>query len=101
LEYARAAMIRARRSEFVPEYQVGDLVKVSTRVLPLRCSSTQHAKLQPKYIGPFTIKEKLLAGAYRLDCLIIIVQSMMLSTVLTFGLGYTMRIDFSNVNFLM
>jgi hypothetical protein len=55
LKYARAATIRARRSEFVPEYQVGDLVKVSTCVLPLRCSSTQRAKLQPKYIGPFTV----------------------------------------------
>jgi hypothetical protein len=69
LENARAAMIRARRFEFVPEYQVGDLVKVSTRVLPLRCSSTQRAKLQPKYIGRFTIKEKLPAGAYRLELL--------------------------------
>jgi hypothetical protein len=43
------------------------VVKVSTRVLPLRCSSTQRAKLQPKYTGPLTVKEKLPAGAYRLE----------------------------------
>jgi hypothetical protein len=71
LEHARAAMIKARHSEYMPSYQPGDLVKVSTRVLPLRCSSTQKAKLQPKYIGPFTVQEKLPGGAVRLvmpDC---------------------------------
>jgi hypothetical protein len=34
-------------------YNPGDLIKVSTRVLPLHAPSTQVAKLQPRWIGPF------------------------------------------------
>ena len=30
-------------------------MKVSTNALPVRCSSTVSEKLQPKYIGPFTV----------------------------------------------
>ena len=56
LEAARAAMIRAQTaSEKHHTYQEGDLVKVSTRVLPLRSTSTQVPKLAPKWIGPFTV----------------------------------------------
>jgi hypothetical protein len=101
LEIARAAMIRSRRSKFVPEYHVKDLVNVSTRVLPLCCSSTQRTKLQPKYIGP-TVREKLFAGAYRLDLLAhYSAVFTMLSTVLTFGLSCAMRTGSLNASFLM
>jgi hypothetical protein len=56
LEAARAAMIRAQKATGKHHtYEVGDLVKVSTRVLPLRAPSTQVAKLLPKWIGPFTV----------------------------------------------
>ena len=41
LEAACGLMIRAYKPAANPhEYSVGDLVKVSTRVLPVRCSST-------------------------------------------------------------
>ena len=49
-------MIRAHKASPYPtEYQVGDLVKVSTSALPVRSTSTASDKLQPKYIGPFTV----------------------------------------------
>jgi transposase InsO family protein len=57
LEAARAAMIRAQKhADNYHTYEVGDQVKVSTRVLPLRATSTQVAKLMPKWIGPFTVE---------------------------------------------
>ena len=56
MEAARQAMIRAHRASCNAHvYHPGDLVKVSTRVLPVRCTSTQVPKLLPKYIGPFTV----------------------------------------------
>jgi hypothetical protein len=56
MEAARDAMIRAHKASTSPhEYRVGDKVKVSTRVLPIRCTSTTSLKLHPKYIGPFTV----------------------------------------------
>jgi hypothetical protein len=56
MEVARQAMIRARKAALYPtEYKVGDKVKVSTDALPVRCPSTVSEKLQPKYIGPFTV----------------------------------------------
>ena len=67
LEAARAAMIRAYKPAANPhEYSVGDLVKVSTRMLPVRCSSTQVAKLLPRFIGPFEVTQIVAAGAIRL-----------------------------------
>ena len=67
LEAARAAMIRAYKPVANPhEYSVGDLVKVSTRVLPVRCSSTQVAQLLPRIIGPFEVPEIMAAWAIRL-----------------------------------
>ena len=44
-----------------------DLVKVSTRVLPVCYSSTQTADLLPKYIGPFSVIEAVNLGAIRLQ----------------------------------
>jgi hypothetical protein len=56
MEHARQAMIRAQKASAKAHvYHVDDLVKVSTRVLPLRCTSTQVDKLQPRYIGPFKV----------------------------------------------
>ena len=56
LDAARDAMIRAHKAAAIPtEYKVGDRVKVSTNALPVRCPSTVSEKLQPKYIGPFTV----------------------------------------------
>ena len=49
-------MIRAYKAAVIPtEYRVGDKVEVSTDALPVRCPSTVSEKLQPKYIGPFTV----------------------------------------------
>ena len=70
LEAARAAMIRAYKPAANPhEYSVGDLVNVSTHVLPVRCSFTQVAKLLPRFIGPFEVTEIVAAGATRLKLL--------------------------------
>jgi hypothetical protein len=56
MEAARQAMIRARKAAPYPTvYKKGDKVKVSTSSLPVRCASTTSEKLQPKYIGPFTV----------------------------------------------
>jgi hypothetical protein len=56
MEVAREAMIRAHKAASYPtEYKVGDKVKISTDALPVRCPSTVSEKLQPKYIGPFTV----------------------------------------------
>ena len=46
-------------------YAPGDLVNVSTRVLPVRCSTTQTANVLPKYIGPFSVVEVVNPGAIR------------------------------------
>ena len=67
LEAACAALIRAYRPSANPHvYNVCDLVQVSTRVLTMRCSSTQVAKLLPKFISPFQVTEIVAAGAIRL-----------------------------------
>ena len=67
LENARAAMIRAYKPAPNPhEYAIGDLVKVSTRVLPIRITSTQAPKLLPRFIGPFEVTEIVASGAIRL-----------------------------------
>ena len=48
------------------QFEVGDLLILLTRNLPLRRERTK--KFSPKYIGPFTITEKLASGrAYRLE----------------------------------
>jgi hypothetical protein len=66
LERMRQAMITARNSSARAHvYHPDDLVKVSTRVLPLRGSSTQVRKLQPKWIGPFSVAEQVNPGAIR------------------------------------
>jgi hypothetical protein len=36
-------------------YAVGDMVKISTKALPLHLDDTQKPKLMPKYIGPLTV----------------------------------------------
>ena len=68
LEYARAAMMKARKSAAKkPAFKVGDKVIVSERVLPLRAAFTQSANLQQRYLGPYTVLEVVNPGAYRLD----------------------------------
>jgi hypothetical protein len=67
LEYARAAMVRAHKKGVKSyTYKAGDQVKVTTEHLPVRGTSTQAAKLMPRYVGPFTIAEQVNPGAYRL-----------------------------------
>lgn len=67
LEYARTAMMKARKSAAsTPAFKVGDKVKVSVAALPLRCPSTQSEKLQQKYLGPYSVIEVVNPGAYRL-----------------------------------
>jgi hypothetical protein len=44
---------------------VGAQVKVSTRVLPLRVTSTQSKKLMDKYLDPYQVIEGVNPGAYR------------------------------------
>jgi hypothetical protein len=58
LEDARQSMIAARHADAKAHvYHPGDMIKVSSRlVLPRRAPSTQVAKLQPRWIGPFTVK---------------------------------------------
>jgi hypothetical protein len=68
LEYARQAMLRAHKKGAVSyEYKLRDQVKVSTEHLVRRAASTQRSKLQPRYVGPFEIVERVNAGAYRLQ----------------------------------
>jgi hypothetical protein len=68
MEHAREAMIAARKASARAHlYVSGDLVKVSTRVLPLRTSSTQIHKLQHKWIGPFTVLKQVNPNAYQLQ----------------------------------
>jgi hypothetical protein len=67
LEYARTAMMKARKSAAsIPAFEVGDKVKVSVDVLPLRCPSTHSEKLQQKYLGPYVVTGVVNPGAYRL-----------------------------------
>jgi hypothetical protein len=66
LERMRQAMIKARNSSArAHAYKPDDLVKVSIRVLPLLGPSTQVRKLQPKWIGPFSVMEEVNPGAIR------------------------------------
>jgi hypothetical protein len=68
MEHAREAMIAARKASAGGHlYVSGDLVKVSTRVLPLRTSSTQIHKLQHKWIGPFMVLKQVNPDAYQLQ----------------------------------
>ena len=46
---------------------MGDLVEVSTCVLPVRCTFTQVAKLLPRFISPFEMVEPVNPGAMRLQ----------------------------------
>jgi hypothetical protein len=56
LEQARQRMIKAAKaSPNAFEYKVGDLVKISTRTLEPQAPDSQVKKLQPKYLGPFTV----------------------------------------------
>lgn len=56
MEKARKAMITQRNaSANAHSYKVGDLVKISTRVLRPRPSAGSVPKLQPLYIGPFEV----------------------------------------------
>ena len=67
LERARAAMVAAQKaSSRAHVYKVGDKVKVSTRVLPLR-DATLARKLQQRWIGPLEVVEVVTPGAYRLE----------------------------------
>ena len=56
LEHAREAMIRAHKASDKPHvYAAGDVVKISTKALPLHLGPTQKPKLLPKYIGPMLV----------------------------------------------
>ena len=49
-------MIRAQKTSEKPHvYVAGDLVKISTRALPLHLGGTQKPKLMPKYIGSMLV----------------------------------------------
>lgn len=56
LESTHQSMIRAHKgSEKCHVYVAGDMVKFSTKVLPLRMMSTQQPKLLPKYVEAFEV----------------------------------------------
>ena len=46
-------------------YSVGDKVLLNTKYLPIRYTGTP--KFLPRYVGPFTIKERIGQVAYRLE----------------------------------
>jgi hypothetical protein len=56
LEKARSAMIAARGASLNAHvYKVGDLIKISTKVMKPKTSYSIPKKLQPLFIGPFQI----------------------------------------------
>lgn len=71
---AKTAIRQAMDSNIIPynknrkdlDLQVGDKVLLSTKNLPLKTGKSK--KLSPKYIGPFTITERIASGnAYKLE----------------------------------
>lgn len=67
LEHARTAMMKARKAAAsTVTYAVGDQIKVSQRVLPLRVPSTQSVKLQTLFWA-YRVVEVVNPGAYRLE----------------------------------
>ena len=60
-------MVKVNKSKAsVPAFAVGDQVKVSERVLPIRPAFTHCHKLQQRYISPYRVIEVVNPGAYRL-----------------------------------
>jgi hypothetical protein len=56
LAHARQRMINAaKESPNAYEYKVGDLIQISTRTLEPQCPDSQVEKVQPKFLGPFTV----------------------------------------------
>lgn len=65
LHRVRQEIIRAsKRSLNAFVYKPGDLVKISTRIVPRREPSTQVHKLWPRYLGPFEVVEEV-GSSYR------------------------------------
>jgi hypothetical protein len=61
-------MLRAHKKGTISyQYKIGDQVKVTTEHLAVRGTSSQTAKLMPRYVGPFTVVEQVNPGAYRLS----------------------------------
>jgi hypothetical protein len=65
--HASPAVSSRKSAASTVTYSVGDLVKVSERVLPLRLPSTQSHTLQQRYLGPYQVVEVVNPGAYRLE----------------------------------
>ena len=64
---ARTRMIAAQNASAEShKYCKGDLVKVSTRMLPLR-DDTLSRKLQPQWVGPLPVVEEVNPGAIRIE----------------------------------
>ena len=56
-----------RQRDLTRSFEVGDMVLLSTKDLRVHFHAKDHHKLQPLYIGPFRISEKLSAVSYRLE----------------------------------
>jgi hypothetical protein len=68
LEYARSAMLRAHKKGTVSHtFSPGDQVKVTTEILSVKGAGSQKPKLQPRYVGPFTVLGEVNPDAYRLE----------------------------------
>jgi hypothetical protein len=68
LEFAHSAILRAHENGTVSHtFSPGDQVKVTTEILSVKVAGSQKPKLQPKYVGSFTVLGEVNPDAYRLE----------------------------------
>jgi hypothetical protein len=99
LEHTRQAMINNRNaSANAHVYEVGQIVKISTRVLRPSQAAEPVRKMAPLYLGPFEVTALL---GQRLFQLIILQNNKVLSTSRMCALGLIMLLILSNLIILL